>query len=76
MSETRWERWGRYRYEDLPVLVARREMLRATQYERILLDLIAEIKEEVIELPDGTTESCVHPCVYRAEARLREVGGE
>ena len=46
-------------------------MLRATQYERILRDLIAEIKEEFIELPDGATESCVHPCVYRAEARLR-----
>lgn len=39
--------------------------------ERILRDLIAEIKEEFIELPDGATESCVHPCVYRAEARLR-----
>ena len=50
--------------------------MEAAQYERILRDLIEEIKEEFIELPDGATESCVHPCVYRAEARLREVTDE
>lgn len=52
---------------------------RATEYhatKAILRDLIDELKADVLERPDGTTEHCVHPCVYRAEQRLREAQGE
>ncbi len=54
-------------------------MLRATQYERILLDLIAELKAAHDLACDGCGDG--YPCATgeaynRAEARLREVTGD
>lgn len=50
-------------------------MLRATQYERILTDLIAELQEQVEWYPpDRVWADDVHEATDRAEARLREVG--
>ena len=47
-------------------------MLRATQYERILTDLIAELRGEMWKGEDMDVE----PAIDRAEQRLREVRGE
>lgn len=47
-------------------------MLRATQYERILLDLLAELRDEMWKGEDMDAEIAI----TRAETRLREVQGE
>ncbi len=49
-------------------------MLRATQYERILTDLIAELRN-MAENSDHLTE-WIGPSLDRAEARLKELTGD
>ena len=58
-------------------------MLRATQYERILLDLLAELRDEHSMDNGGCCVMCedTSPCTSAracdwADARLREVSGE
>ncbi len=46
-------------------------MLRATQYERVLSDLIAELRS-----PFFSMDPELDPVLDRAEARLREVTGD
>ena len=48
-------------------------MLRATQYERILTDLIAELRDIYEDMGGGWD---LKEATDRAEARLREVQGE
>ena len=50
-------------------------MLRATQIERVLTDLIAELRETAAVKP-GATGRLLMEMVGSAEARLREVGDE
>jgi len=50
-------------------------MLRSTQIERVLTDLIAELRETAAVKP-GATGRLLMEMVGSAEARLREVGDE
>ena len=51
-------------------------MLRATQYERILTDLIAELRDCPVIPIVAVDQEPLRDMADRAEARLREVQGE